>query len=81
MFLLHTNDIPKALPKSHTYLYADDTSIFCQLMDVTEIKNVLNKEFANAWKWFADNKISIHFGKDKTKCILFSREKAYRSLI
>ena len=25
--------------------------------------------------WFVDNNLSIHFGKDKTKCILFSRDK------
>ena len=25
-------------------------------------------------KWFVDNKLSIHFGEDKTKCI-FSKEK------
>ena len=43
--------------------------------DVAEIENVLNKEFANVCDWFVDNKLSIHFGEDKTKCILFSRDK------
>ena len=28
LFLLYMNDIPQALLNSHTYLYADDTSIF-----------------------------------------------------
>ena len=40
-----------------------------------EIKNVLIKEFANMCEWFVDNILSIHSGKDKTKCILFSKEK------
>ena len=35
----------------------------------------LKKEFMNACKWFVDNKLSIHFGEDKTKCILFSKVK------
>ena len=26
-------------------------------------------------KWFVDNQMSIHFGEDKTKWILFSKEK------
>ena len=26
-------------------------------------------------EWFVDNKLSIHFGENKTKCILFSKEK------
>ena len=46
-----------------------------QHKDIAEIKNVLNKEFANLCKWFLDNKLSIHFGEDKTKYILFSKEK------
>ena len=35
----------------------------------------MNKEFANLCDWFVGNKLSIHFGEDKTKCILFSRDK------
>ena len=69
------NDIPQAQSNTHTYLYADDTSIFCQYKDVTEIENVLNKEFANAHDWFLDNKVSFYFGEDKTKFILFSGDK------
>ena len=26
-------------------------------------------------EWFVNNKLSIHFGEDKTKCIIFSKEK------
>ena len=75
LFLLYINDIPQALSNTHTYLYADDTNIFCQDKDVTEIENVLNKEFANVCDWFIDNRLSVHFSEDKTKCILFSRDK------
>ena len=75
LFLLYINDIPQALSNTHTYLYVDDTSISCQHKDATEIENVLNKEFVNVCDWFVDNKLSIHFCEDKTKCILFSRDK------
>ena len=75
LFLLYINDIPQVLSDTHTYLYADDTSIFYQQKDVAEIGNVLNKEFANVCEWFVHNKLSIHFAEDKTKCILFSKEK------
>ena len=50
-------------------------AFFYQHKNVAEIENVLNKEFVNVCKWFIDSKLSIHFGKDKTKCILFSKEK------
>ena len=39
------------------------------------MKNILNKVFANVCDWFIDNKLSVHFGEDKTKCFLFSRDK------
>ena len=57
LFLLYINDIPQALLNTHTYLYADDTSIFCQHKNVIEIENVLNKEFANVCYWFVDNQL------------------------
>ena len=34
----------------------------------------VNKEFANICNWFVDNKLSIHFGEDKAKSILFAAE-------
>ena len=58
----------------HTYLYADDNSNFYHHKDDAEIENVLNKESAHVCEWFADNKLSLHFGEDKTKCILFSKK-------
>ena len=33
---------------------------------------VLNKNFSSLCDWFIDNKLSIHFGEEKTKSILFS---------
>ena len=51
---------------------ADDTCIFYQHEDVENIENVLNKEFSSLIPWFIDDKLSIRFGEDKTKSILFS---------
>ena len=75
LFLLYINYNPQALSNTYTYLYAYDISIFCQHKDVKEIENVSNKEFAIVCDWFIDNKLSSHFGEDKTKCMLFSRDK------
>ena len=40
LFLLYINDVPNALSKSNTYLYADDTGIFYQHKDIAEIEGV-----------------------------------------
>ena len=37
-----------------------------------EIEKQLNVDFSNICDWFVDNKLSIQFGEDKTKSILFA---------
>ena len=61
-------------------MYADDTCIFYQQEDVNEIENALNKEFSSLCQWFIDNKLSIYFGEDKTKSILFSKTRGLREI-
>ena len=61
-------------------MYADDTCIFYQHEDVKKIENVLNKEFSSLCQWFIDNKLSIHFGEDKTKSILFSKTRGLKEI-
>ena len=53
------------------YWYMDSCLIF-QHKNVTEKKTQLNKDFSNICDWFVDNKLSINFGEDKTKSVLFS---------
>ena len=59
-----------------SYLYTDNTCIFYQDKDIEKIEKFLNKEFSSLFEWFIDNKLSIHFGDDKTKTIFFSRIKS-----
>ena len=57
---------------SNLFLYADNSCLMFQHEDIEEIEKVLNNDFENIWDWFVDNKLSIRFGKDKTKSILFA---------
>ena len=52
-------------------LCADGSCLVFQHKDVNEIERNLNQNFSNVCDWFTDNKLSIHLGEDKTKCILF----------
>ena len=54
------------------FLYADDSCLAFQGKDVIEIEKQLNGDFTNICEWFVDNRLSIHFGEDKTKFILFA---------
>ena len=58
--------------KCNLFLYADDTCLVCQHKDINEIEKQLNKDFESICDWFADNKLSIHFGDGKIKSILFA---------
>ena len=74
LFLIYVNDMSQAV-ECNLYLYADDSCLLFQHKNVTEIKKQLTKDFSNICDWFVDNKLSIHFGEDKTKSILFSSKR------
>ena len=76
LFLLYINDILQTLPESHTYLYSDNIKQFrLEYEEFAEIENVLNKEFENMCKRCVVHTLSIHFDENKTKYVLFSKEK------
>ena len=80
LFLLYINDLSQSLSDKSSYLYTDDTCTFYQHEAIEKIENVLNKEFSSLCQWFIDNKLSIHFGEDKTKSILFSKTRGLREI-
>ena len=58
--------------KCNIFLYGDDTYLVCQHNGINEIEKQLNEGFESICDWFVDNKLSIYFGDDKTKSILFA---------
>ena len=64
--------------KCDLFLYADDTRLVFQSKNV--IEKQLNEDFTNICDWFVDNKLSIHFGEDKTKSILFASKRKIKKL-
>ena len=79
LFLLYINDIPQAID-CELLLYTDDTCLIFQHKDITDIESTLNKNFSMLCDWFVDNKLSIHFGENNTKSILFgSKQKIKKS--
>ena len=72
LFLLYINDLPQAIQNCDVKLYADDTCLSFKHKNVKIIEEKLNQDFNSLCDWFLDNKLSIHFGEEKTKSILFS---------
>ena len=71
LLLIYVNVMPQAI-KSNLFLYADDSCLMYQHRDFNEIEKEVNKDFENVCNWFVYIKLSIHFGEDKTKSILFA---------
>ena len=62
--------MPQAV-KSNLLLYADNSCLMYQHKNIAKIEKILNEDFENICDWFVDNKLSIRFGDDKTKQIIF----------
>ena len=46
-------------------MYADDTTLYCDIKDVPNYENVLNVELCKITNWLAANKLSLNIGKTK----------------
>ena len=79
LFLMYVNDMKQAV-SSDLLLYDDESCLVFQYKHVTEIETHLNNDFSNLCEWFLDNKLSIHFGEDKTKSILFGAKCKLRKV-
>ena len=73
IFLLYVNDMARAVD-CDLLLYADDSCLIFRDKSIEQIEINLNRNFNTLCDWFLENRLSIHFGKDKTKCILFGRK-------
>ena len=56
-------------------LYANDTCVLPNNENISSIEKHLNVDFNSLCEWFIDDKLSIQLAEDKTKCILFKKEK------
>ena len=57
--------------KCDLYLYADVSCLVYTGKKTKIIEENLNNNFNSLCNWLVENKLSIHFGKEKTKSILF----------
>ena len=71
LFLLYVNDMVQDVTCDLLF-YTDDAGLIFQHKDINIIEHQPHRNFSNICDWFVDNKLSIHFGEDKTKSILFA---------
>ena len=54
--------------------------LMCQHKHIAIIEKIFNEDFENIYDWFVDNKLSIYFGDDKTKSILFASKRMAKNI-
>lgn len=79
IFLIYINDMASAVD-CDLLLYADDSCLVSTGQDMKTIEDTLNRNFDSLCDWFVENKLSIHFGEDKTKSIVFGSNKKLKNL-
>ena len=75
LFLIYINDLPNSSKLFNFLMYADDTTLFCCLEDITS-KNkahTLNIELEGVHSWLKANRLTLNV--NKTKYMLFSKRK------
>ena len=65
---------------SELLLYADDTCLIFQHRYIKTLEEHLNRYFSTMVDCVADNRLSVHFGEDETKSILFSPKHRLKSI-
>ena len=73
LFSIYINDLPTSTTLFNMIMYADDTTLYCDIKDVPNYENVLNVELCKITNWLAANKLSLNVGK--TKFMVFHSDK------
>ena len=69
LFTLFTNDLPSAVRSGSTFMYADDTSIFCVGQSADLAIDLLNKALQEVYRWCLVNRLTPHPGKSEAMII------------
>ena len=69
LFLVYINDLPNASKKLTFYLFADDTNIYYESKDLSNLIKIVNRELRLVKKCLDANKLSLYI--DMTDYIIF----------
>ena len=73
LFLLYINDLPTSSNTFKMIMYADDTTLYCNIENREDCEDIINKELSNIHQWLTSNKLSLNI--TNTKFIVFHTTK------
>ena len=69
LYLLHINDLHKAIQNSSVHHFADDTNLLCTNNSLKKTNKHINHDIRHLCQWLRSNKISLN--ASKTEIIIF----------
>ena len=73
LFALYISDLPSSVPSGETYLFADDTTIYCVADNGDQAIHQLNKALKELYSWCLNNRLTPH--PKKSEVMLLSKTK------
>ena len=71
LYSLYTSDMPNAITSGTTYMYADDTTIYCTGKSIDVVTERLNKALNELYLWCLNNSLTPH--PSKCEAMIMSR--------
>ena len=75
LFLIYINDLPLSSSKLAFYLFADDTSIYCESDDIHHLQRIVKTELKKVKTWLDVNRLSLNM--DKTNFVILKSPQHY----
>lgn len=70
LFKIYVNDLPGSVKEGWTFLFADDTTIYCIGDNVESVVDSLNRIASQLYQWCIENKLTVN--TDKTEAMLIT---------
>ena len=78
LFLIYINDLPLAVQGSTVSIYADDTSLCHQALNMTQLNGAINNDLKRLDTWLQGNKLSLKVAK--THSMLITTKQKHNAL-
>ena len=63
LFLIYINDFKNSSSFFDFHLFADDSNLFCQHKDISELEKIADSELKNVQTWLCTNRLSLNIKK------------------
>ena len=75
LFLLYINDLPTFINNIKMIMYADDTTLYCNIESRKNCEDTIINELSNIHQWLSSNKLSLNIKNTKFRVFQTTKKK------